>query len=156
MVHFFKIHGSDYTLLLNDPDKPLLNRVLRGSYTPGSTMKPFMALGGLELGLRKPEDTVLSVGEFHIPGQSRGYRDDKRGGHGRVDMVQAIAQSVNTYFYSLAYDMGIDRLSTFMAKLGTLTSASTSPLRGSTATAAPARPSNAASAASCRCASIVR
>ena len=112
------IAGSDYTLLLNDPDKPLLNRVLRGSYTPGSTMKPFMALGGLELGLRKPEDTVLSVGEFHIPGQSRGYRDDKRGGHGRVDMVQAIAQSVNTYFYSLAYDMGIDRLSTFMAKLG--------------------------------------
>ena len=74
------IAGSDYTLLLNDPDKPLLNRVLRGSYTPGSTMKPFMALGGLELGLRKPEDTVLSVGEFHIPGQSRGYRDDENGG----------------------------------------------------------------------------
>jgi penicillin-binding protein 2 len=112
------IAGADYTLLLTDPDKPLLNRVLRGAYTPGSTMKPFMGLGGLELGLRKPEDTVLSVGEFHIPGQSRGYRDDKRGGHGRVDLVQAIAQSVNTYFYSLAYDMGIDRLSTFMAKLG--------------------------------------
>ena len=112
------IASADYTLLLNDADKPLLNRVLRGAYTPGSTMKPFMALGGLELGLRKPEDTVLSVGEFHIPGQSRGYRDDKRGGHGRVDMVQAIAQSVNTYFYSLAYDMGIDRLSGFMSKLG--------------------------------------
>jgi len=112
------IASADYTLLLNDPDKPLLNRALRGAYTPGSTMKPFMALGGLELGLRKPEDTVLSVGEFHIPGQQRGYRDDKRGGHGRVDMVQAIAQSVNTYFYSLAYDMGINRLSTFMAKLG--------------------------------------
>ena len=112
------IASADYTLLLNDPDKPLLNRALRGAYTPGSTMKPFMALGGLELGLRKPEDTVLSVGEFHIPGQQRGYRDDKRGGHGRVDMVQAIAQSVNTYFYSLAYDMGIDRLSGFMTKLG--------------------------------------
>jgi len=112
------IASADYAALLNDPDKPLLNRALRGAYTPGSTMKPFMALGGLELGLRKPEDTVLSVGEFHIPGQSRGYRDDKRGGHGRVDMVQAIAQSVNTYFYSLAYDMGIDRLSTFMATLG--------------------------------------
>ena len=112
------IASADYSLLLADPDKPLLNRALRGAYTPGSTMKPFMALGGLELGLRKPEDTVLSVGEFHIPGQSRGYRDDKRGGHGRVDMVQAIAQSVNTYFYSLAYDMGIDRLSGFMSKLG--------------------------------------
>ncbi|HJT99112.1 MAG TPA: penicillin-binding protein 2 [Rhodanobacteraceae bacterium] len=112
------IASADYNLLLDDPDKPLLNRALRGAYTPGSTMKPFMGLAGLELGLRTPEDTVLSVGEFHIPGQSRGYRDDKRGGHGRVDLVQAIAQSVNTYFYSLAYDMGIDRLSTFMAKLG--------------------------------------
>lgn len=112
------IASADYAALLNDPDKPLLNRALRGGYAPGSTMKPFMALGGLELGLRKPEDTVLSVGEFHIPGQSRAYRDDKRGGHGRVDLVQAIAQSVNTYFYSLALDMGIDRLSTFMTKLG--------------------------------------
>jgi penicillin-binding protein 2 len=112
------IASADYSMLLNDPDKPLLNRALRGGYAPGSTIKPFMALAGLELGLRKPEDTVLSVGEFHIPGQSRAYRDDKRGGHGRVDLVQAIAQSVNTYFYSLAYDMGIDRLSGFMTKLG--------------------------------------
>jgi penicillin-binding protein 2 len=112
------IGTDDYSALLDDPDKPLLDRALRGAYVPGSTMKPFMALAGLELGLRKPEDTVLSVGEFYIPGQSRAYRDDKRGGHGRVDLVQAIAQSVNTYFYSLAYDMGIDRLSGFMSKLG--------------------------------------
>jgi penicillin-binding protein 2 len=112
------IASADYEALLDDPDKPLMNRSLRGGYAPGSTMKPFMALAGLELGLRKPEDTVLSTGEFHIPGQSRAYRDDKRGGHGRVDLVQAIAQSVNTYFYSLAYDMGIKRLSAFMAKLG--------------------------------------
>jgi penicillin-binding protein 2 len=112
------IASADYQALLDDPNKPLMNRSLRGGYAPGSTMKPFMALAGLELGLRKPEDTVLSTGEFHIPGQSRAYRDDKRGGHGRVDLVQAIAQSVNTYFYSLAYDMGIKRLSTFMAKLG--------------------------------------
>jgi penicillin-binding protein 2 len=112
------IASADYQALLDDPDKPLMNRSLRGGYAPGSTMKPFMALAGLELGLRKPEDTVLSTGEFHIPGQSRAYRDDKRGGHGRVDLVQAIAQSVNTYFYSLAYDMGIKRLSKFMAKLG--------------------------------------
>ncbi|HVT32673.1 MAG TPA: penicillin-binding protein 2 [Rhodanobacteraceae bacterium] len=112
------IASADYQALLDDPDKPLMNRSLRGGYVPGSTMKPFMALAGLELGLRKPEDTILSTGEFHIPGQSRAYRDDKRGGHGRVDLVQAIAQSVNTYFYSLAYDMGINRLSTFMAKLG--------------------------------------
>ncbi len=112
------IASEDYSALLRDPDKPLLNRVLRGGYLPGSTIKPYMALGGLELGIRKPEDTVLSVGEYYIPGQSRAYRDDKRGGHGRVDLVQAIAQSVNTYFYSLAYEMGIDRLSGFMSRLG--------------------------------------
>ncbi|MFI4969695.1 MAG: penicillin-binding protein 2 [Lysobacterales bacterium] len=112
------IAASDYAALLDAPDKPLLNRVIRGGYVPGSTMKPFVGLGGLELGLRRPSDTVLSVGEFHIPGQSRGYRDDKRGGHGRVDLVQAIAQSVNTYFYSLAYDMGIDRFSGWMDKFG--------------------------------------
>ncbi len=108
----------DYSTLLSAPDKPLLNRAIAAGYTPGSTVKPYLALGGLELGLRRPEDTVLSVGEFFIPGQARGYRDDKRGGHGRVDLVQAIAQSVNTYFYSLALDMGIDRFSGWMGKFG--------------------------------------
>ena len=108
----------DYSTLLNAPDRPLLNRAIAGGYTPGSTVKPYLALGGLELGLRRPSDTVFSTGEFFIPGQSRGYRDDKRGGHGRVDLVQAISQSVNTYFYSLALDMGIDRFSGWMGKFG--------------------------------------
>jgi penicillin-binding protein 2 len=108
----------DYASLLNAPERPLLNRIINANYTPGSTVKPYLGLGGLELGLRKPGDTVLSVGEFFIPGQSRGYRDDKRGGHGRVDLVQAIAQSVNTYFYSLAYDMRIGRFAEWMGKFG--------------------------------------
>lgn len=112
------ISHADYAGLLDAPDKPLLNRLIRGHYAPGSTMKPFVGLAGLELGLRRPQDTVLSTGEFFIPGQSRGYRDDKRGGHGRVDLVQAIAQSVNTYFYSLALDIGIDRFTPFMDKFG--------------------------------------
>jgi penicillin-binding protein 2 len=112
------IAGADYAALLADPDKPLLDRVIRGGYAPGSTVKPFVGLGGLELGLRRPEDTVLSTGEFHIPGQARAYRDDVRGGQGRVDLVQAIAKSVNTYFYSLAFDMGIDRFSGFMDRFG--------------------------------------
>ena len=112
------IASVDYAALLDAEDKPLLNRLLRGNYAPGSTMKPFVGLGGLELGLRRPEDTVLSTGEFFIPGQSRTYRDDVRGGQGRVDLVQAIAKSVNTYFYSLALDMGIDRFSGFMSRFG--------------------------------------
>lgn len=112
------ISRSEYAALLAMPAKPLLNRALRGAYIPGSTMKPFVGLGGLELGLRRPSDTILSTGEYHIPGQERGYRDDVRGGHGRVDLVQAIAQSVNTYFYSVAFDMGIDRFSEVMGRFG--------------------------------------
>ncbi len=96
----------------NDEDKPLLNRALARRLHAGlddqavhrarrARARPAQTRGHGALGRRVPS----------FPGQSRGYRDDKRGGHGRVDLVQAIAQSVNTYFYSLAYDMGIDRLS---------------------------------------------
>lgn len=112
------ISGADYKALLDNDGKPLLNRLLRGTYTPGSTIKPFVGLAGLELGLRRPEDTVLSTGEFFIPGQSRAYRDDVRGGFGRVDLVQAIARSVNTYFYSVSLDMGIDRFSSYLSRFG--------------------------------------
>ncbi|MGH8214964.1 MAG: penicillin-binding protein 2, partial [Rhodanobacteraceae bacterium] len=109
------ISQADYSALLEDPEKPLLNRAMRGGYPPGSTVKPFLGLGGVELGLRKPSDTVLSTGTFYIPGSSRGYRDDQRYGAGRVDLAQAITQSVNTYFYSLALQMGIKRLDQWMA-----------------------------------------
>ena len=112
------ISSADYNALLASPDKPLLDRALRGTYMPGSTIKPFIASAGLELGVRRASDLVLSSGEFHIPGQKRGYRDIRAGGHGHVDLVQSIAQSVNTYYYSLALDIGIDRLPQFMAKFG--------------------------------------
>jgi penicillin-binding protein 2 len=112
------ISRTDYSALTGNPQKPLLNRALTGSYPPGSTIKPLLALGGLELGLRKSSDTVLSTGTFYIPGQKRGYRDDRRGGFGTVDMKEAIMWSVNTYFYKLALDMGIDRLSEWMGKFG--------------------------------------
>ncbi len=112
------ISRADYTTYTTDPDKPLLNRALKSAYPPGSTVKPFLALGGLELGVRRPEDTVLSTGEFCIPGQQRCYRDDTRGGDGTVNMVRAIEKSTNTYFYKLALDMGIDRLSGWMGSLG--------------------------------------
>lgn len=110
------ISHADYTALTTAEDKPLYNRALRGVYPPGSTVKPFLALGGLELGVRRPQDTVLSTGEFCLPNQSRCYRDDKRGGDGTVNMVRAIQLSTNTYFYKLALDMGIDRLSGWMGR----------------------------------------
>lgn len=112
------ISRTDYQGLLNAPDQPLFNRTLIGTYAPGSTIKPFLGLAGLELGVRRPEDTVLSTGEFSLAGQKRTYRDWRAGGHGRVNLVQALAQSVNTYFYSLALDMGIDRMADYMAKFG--------------------------------------
>src|SRR5512143_348397 len=85
------INQIDYSTLLTAEDKPLLNRALSGSYLPGSTVKPYVALAGLELGVRKPEDTIVSTGEFFIPGDSkRAYRDDVRWGHGRVDLREAI------------------------------------------------------------------
>jgi penicillin-binding protein 2 len=112
------ISRADYAALTGDPNKPLLNRAVGGGFTPGSTVKPYLALAGLELGVRRPSDTVLSTGEFFIPGQTRGYRDDKRGGHGRVDLHEAIAQSVNTYFYSLALDLGIERFTEYFGRFG--------------------------------------
>jgi len=112
------IGQADYSSLLTAPDTPLLDRALRGRYPPGSTMKPFVGLAGLELGFRTPQDTVMSVGEFFIPGQARGYRDDIRWGHGRVDLELAIEWSVNTYFYQLALDMGIDRMAGYLGQFG--------------------------------------
>ncbi len=112
------ISQADYAALTDDPETPLYNRALRGTYPPGSTVKPLIGLGGLETGLRTPQDTVVSTGVFYIPGQKRGYRDDQRGGVGRVNLMQAIEMSVNTYFYKLTLDMGIDRFSAWMGKFG--------------------------------------
>lgn len=112
------ISRAAYADLLGSPARPLFNRVLLGGYEPGSTLKPFIGLAGLELGLRRPGDTVFSSGAFRLPGQEREYRDWRRGGHGNVDLRESIAQSVNTYYYQLALDLGIERLSAFMARFG--------------------------------------
>ena len=112
------IGQADYVALTTAPDKPLYNRALKSAYPPGSTIKPFIGLAGLEYGIRTPQDTVLSTGVFYIPGQARGYRDDQRGGVGTVNLYRAIEDSVNTYFYKLALDLGIDRVSEFMGSYG--------------------------------------
>ena len=112
------IGQADYAALTTAPDKPLYNRALKSAYPPGSTIKPFIGLAGLEYGIRTPQDTVLSTGVFYIPGQARGYRDDQRGGVGTVNLYRAIEDSVNTYFYKLALDLGIDRVSEFMGSYG--------------------------------------
>ena len=112
------ISHKAYQALLQAADRPLFNRALQGGYEPGSTLKPFVGLAGLAQGLRTPADTIVSSGEFHIPGQQIGFRDWRRGGHGRVNLEQALAQSVNTYFYQLGLDLGIDRMSAALGQFG--------------------------------------
>lgn len=112
------ISGDDYRVILNAPGRPLFNRTLLGGYEPGSTIKPFLGLAGLESGAVKAEDRVFSSGQFFLPGVSRPFRDWKRGGHGWVDMIGALEQSVNTYFYELALELGIDRMHDYLALFG--------------------------------------
>ena len=111
------ISQADYRALIGNPSRPLFNRNVLGGGPPGSTIKPFLGLAGLDSGLRRPEDKVFSTGEFHIPGQRRGYRD-AHSGEGWTDLRKAIAQSVNFYFYKLAYDMGIARFDQWLRKYG--------------------------------------
>ena len=96
----------------------MVNRVLRGIYPPGSTIKPLMALAGLELGLRKPSDSIVDPGYYSLPNSRHQFRDWKAGGHGVVDLRRAITQSCDIYFYRLAVDMGIDRMHDYLAKFG--------------------------------------
>ena len=110
------IRTEDWDLLNNSPDRPMVNRALNGAYPPGSTFKPFMALGALELGKRTPGQTIFDPGFFNFGGHH--FRDDKKGGHGTVDMYKSIVASCDTYYYMLANDMGIDNIARFMGSLG--------------------------------------
>jgi penicillin-binding protein 2 len=115
------VHGissQDYSAILASPGRPLFNRTLLGGYEPGSTLKPFLALAGLELGVVSAQDRVFSSGGYYLPGVSRPFRDWKKGGHGWVNMLGALEQSVNTYFYQLAYKLGIDRMHDYLDQFG--------------------------------------
>ncbi|KVW96997.1 penicillin-binding protein 2 [Thiobacillus denitrificans] len=112
------IDPETWKSLNESPDRPMVNRVLRGIYPPGSTIKPFMALAGLELGLRKPSDSINDPGFYSLPNSSHQYRDWKRGGHGVVDLRRSISQSCDVYYYRLAVDMGIDRMHDYLAQFG--------------------------------------
>ena len=112
------IDPETWKSLNESPERPMVNRVLRGIYPPGSTIKPLMALAGLELGLRKPADSIVDPGYFTLPNSSHQFRDWKRGGHGSVDLRRSIAQSCDIYYYKLAVDMGVDRMHDYLAQFG--------------------------------------
>lgn len=101
---------NDWSDLSQSPNKPLLNRAAQGTYPPGSTFKPFLALAALYLGFRTPNYSLNDPGYFVIPGSTRHFRGSNPGGLGVVDMRQAIIKSSDVYFYKLGLDMGIDRI----------------------------------------------
>ena len=112
------IDPANWQELNDSPDKPLLNRPLRGAYPPGSTIKPFLALAALNSGKRSPGQVIHDPGFFQIPGQAHRFRDDKPGGHGTVDMYKSIVVSCDTYYYMLANDTDIDDTARFMSQFG--------------------------------------
>jgi penicillin-binding protein 2 len=112
------IDSENWDLLNNSIDRPLNNRALRGMYPPGSTFKPFMALAGLELKKRWPQQAISDAGYFSLPGSTHRFRDWKAGGHGIVDLHKSLVVSCDTYYYGLANDLGIDNIFSFTAQFG--------------------------------------
>lgn len=112
------ISTKDYQALLNDPNKPLYNRTTQGTYPPGSTIKPFIAISALASGVINKNFSIFDIGWWQIPKTERRFRDWKRTGHGSVNIIRSIESSVDTFYYQTAYNMGIDRLSEWMTKFG--------------------------------------
>jgi penicillin-binding protein 2 len=110
------IDAQSWNELNTSLDKPLMNRPLSGTYPPGSTFKPYMALAALEYGKRRPEYGISDPGFFMLGGHR--FNDDKKGGHGYIDMYRSIVVSCDVYYYQLGNDLGIDAISTFMGKFG--------------------------------------
>ncbi|HEY7655651.1 MAG TPA: penicillin-binding protein 2 [Burkholderiales bacterium] len=110
------IDSQNWNELNTSPEKPLVNRALSGTYPPGSTFKPYMALAALAYGKRTPQQTINDPGYFMFGGHQ--FRDSHAGGHGIVDMHKSIVKSSDTYYYMLANDLGIDAIARFMAQFG--------------------------------------
>ena len=115
------INGIDETnwrRLNNSVHKPLINRVVSGIYPPGSTLKPFVALAALENNIRRPPFSIIDKGFYNMPNQSKTFRDWKKGGHGEVDLIKAIAVSCDTFFYGLGVELGIPKLNIVLKRFG--------------------------------------
>lgn len=112
------ISSADYKRLLEDVNRPLYSRATQGAYPPASTIKPFMSVAALQENVVTPSTTVFDPGYWILPGSTKRFRDWKRSGHGHTDLNKAIAESSDTYFYQVAYNMGIDRVSSWMNHFG--------------------------------------
>lgn len=109
---------TQFAGLQNDPDRPLFNRAVRGTYPPGSTIKPVLALAALETGATSLGRKTFCRGYFMLPNSTHRYRDWKPGGHGEVDIHDAITQSCDVYFYEISVDIGIDNMHEYLDRFG--------------------------------------
>ena len=109
---------TQYGGLRDDPDRPLFNRAVRGTYPPGSIIKPILALAALETGATNLTRKSMCIGYFQLPGDEHRYRDWKPQGHGSVDLHDAIAQSCDVYFYEISGDLGIDNMHEYLTRFG--------------------------------------
>lgn len=115
------VHGISskaYNRLLNDKSHPLINRSTQGQYSPASTIKPHVALLGLEEKIISERTRLWDPGYWQMPGVARKWGDWKKWGHGWVDIYDAIVQSCDVFFYDLVYHVGIDKMAIFMDRFG--------------------------------------
>ena len=109
---------AQYSDLRDNPDRPLFNRAVSGTYPPGSTIKPMLALAALETGATNLTRKSICMGYFTLPDSEHRYRDWKPGGHGAVDIHDAIEQSCDVYFYEISQEIGIDNMHDFLTRFG--------------------------------------
>lgn len=112
------ITSKDFSNLINNKDRPLINRVSLGNYPPASTVKPYIALSALSSKFINENTFLYDPGWWKLPNYSKKYRDWKRSGHGYIDIIKSLEESSDTFFYKIAYDMGIDNLFDWMYKFG--------------------------------------
>ena len=112
------MNEDDFQDLINDPDKPFFNRALKGRYPPASTIKPAIGMFGLSNNIVNWDFEIKDPGFFTLPETGRVFRGWRKGGHGKIDMHKAFLVSSNTYFFSLAYQADIEKLSNFLTSLG--------------------------------------
>lgn len=112
------VDADAYLALSQSPDRPLFHRAISGQYPPGSTVKPFLGLAGLDRGLEHARSKAWCRGWLTLPGTNRRYRDWRAGGHGIVGVEEAIEQSCDVYFYVLAHSLGIDSMHEYLTDFG--------------------------------------
>ncbi|MDH4125432.1 MAG: penicillin-binding protein 2 [Gammaproteobacteria bacterium] len=112
------MNTAQYAELQDNLTRPLFNRAIRGAYPPGSTIKPMLALAALESGATNLQHTTLCRGYFTLPNSTHRYRDWRPEGHGRVDLLEALTQSCDVYFYEISNDIGIDNMHRYLDMFG--------------------------------------